>query len=187
VRHRERVLGRIDSGDTVIVGTRDISDNQVARDSGESTAAAFDSDRSYPLTGPIDVHGAEADDTLKIEISMLTRRDADGPGSFRGFGAAVIEVMTERPVDPSRDHALPDQGLHALGDTHRALRPRRRTGAGDEEEPAGAGARLARAFHGRRVRTDRCRRRWRSTISEFLWRPAAKYMRVQLSMRLSTV
>ena len=47
-------------------------------------------------------------------------------------------------VDPSRDHALPGQRLHALGDSHRALRPWRRTGAGREEERAGTGARLVR-------------------------------------------
>ena len=45
------------SGDTVVVQTRDVSDNQI---SPESTAADLDIDwdRVYPLAGPIAVEGA---------------------------------------------------------------------------------------------------------------------------------
>ena len=63
----EPVLG-IDSGDTVVVWTRDVSDNQVGPDSDTSVIAGLDSDRIYPLSGPIAVHGAEPGDTLAIEI-----------------------------------------------------------------------------------------------------------------------
>jgi acetamidase/formamidase len=58
------------SGDTVVMQTRDVSDNQI---SPESTAADLDLDwdRVYPLAGPIAVEGAEPGHTLAIEILDL--------------------------------------------------------------------------------------------------------------------
>src|SRR6201997_1662559 len=58
----------IDSGDTVVVWTRDVSDNQITPDSDTSAIATLDWDRVYPLNGPIGVAGAEPGDTLAIEI-----------------------------------------------------------------------------------------------------------------------
>ena len=70
----------IEPGDTVIVWTRDISDNQVAPDSDASVLANFDWDRAYPLTGPIAVSGAEPGDTLEGRgRSTSTRRAGAGP------------------------------------------------------------------------------------------------------------
>jgi acetamidase/formamidase len=63
----EPVLG-IDSGDTVVVWTRDVSDNQIGPDSDASVIAGLDWDRVYPLAGPIAIHGAQPGDTLAIEI-----------------------------------------------------------------------------------------------------------------------
>jgi acetamidase/formamidase len=63
----EPVLG-IDPGDTVVVWTRDVSDNQIGPDSDASVIAGLDWNRVYPLNGPIAVHGAEPGDTLAIEI-----------------------------------------------------------------------------------------------------------------------
>jgi acetamidase/formamidase len=63
----EPVLG-IDSGDTVVVWTRDVSDNQIGPDSDASVIASLDWARVYPLAGPITVGGAEPGDTLAIEI-----------------------------------------------------------------------------------------------------------------------
>jgi acetamidase/formamidase len=58
------------SGATVVMQTRDVSDNQI---SPESTAADLDLDwdRVYPLAGPIAVEGAEPGHTLAIEILDL--------------------------------------------------------------------------------------------------------------------
>ena len=50
----------IDSGDTVVVWTRDVSDNQIGPDSDASVIAGLDWDRVYPLAGPIAVSGAAA-------------------------------------------------------------------------------------------------------------------------------
>jgi acetamidase/formamidase len=58
----------IESGDTVVLWTRDVSDNQVTPGAGPSALADFDWDRAYPLTGPIAVHGAEPGDALRIEM-----------------------------------------------------------------------------------------------------------------------
>jgi acetamidase/formamidase len=58
----------IDSGDTVVVWTRDVSDNQIGPDSDASVIAGLDWDRVYPLAGPIAVRGAEPGDTLAVEI-----------------------------------------------------------------------------------------------------------------------
>jgi acetamidase/formamidase len=58
----------IESGDTVALWTRDVSDNQIGPDSEASALASFDWDRAYPLTGPIGVHGAEPGDALKVEM-----------------------------------------------------------------------------------------------------------------------
>ncbi len=58
----------IDSGDTVVVWTRDVSDNQIGPDSDVSVIAGLDWDRVYPLAGPIVVKGAKPGDTLAIEV-----------------------------------------------------------------------------------------------------------------------
>ena len=61
----------IESGDTVVVHTRDVSDDQITPDSDTSAIAALDWDRVYPLAGPIAVAGAEPGDTLAIEVLDL--------------------------------------------------------------------------------------------------------------------
>jgi acetamidase/formamidase len=58
----------VDSGDTVVVWTRDVSDNQITPDSDTSVIAGLDWDRVYPLNGPVGISGAEPGDTLAIEI-----------------------------------------------------------------------------------------------------------------------
>jgi acetamidase/formamidase len=61
----------IDSGDTVVVHTRDVSDNQIGPDSTADVIAGLDWDRVYPLAGPIAVNGAQPGDTLAIEVLDL--------------------------------------------------------------------------------------------------------------------
>jgi acetamidase/formamidase len=58
----------VDSGDTVVVWTRDVSDNQISKDSDTSVIAGLDWDRVYPLNGPIAIAGAVPGDTLAIEV-----------------------------------------------------------------------------------------------------------------------
>jgi acetamidase/formamidase len=61
----------IDPGDTVVVTTRDVSDNQITPESDASVIAGLDWDRVYPLAGPIAVNGAQPGDTLAVEILDL--------------------------------------------------------------------------------------------------------------------
>jgi acetamidase/formamidase len=61
----------VESGDTVVVHTRDVSDNQINPDSTTADIARLDWDRVYPLGGPIAVEGAEPGDTLAVEVLDL--------------------------------------------------------------------------------------------------------------------
>jgi acetamidase/formamidase len=61
----------IASGDTVVVHTRDVSDDQIGPDSTADVIAGMNWDRVYPLAGPIAVEGAAPGDTLAVEILDL--------------------------------------------------------------------------------------------------------------------
>jgi acetamidase/formamidase len=76
----------IDSGDTVIVETRDVSDNQIGPESTTEVVAGLDWDRVYPLAGPIAVRGAEPGDTLAIEILDLHTRGWGWTAILPGLG-----------------------------------------------------------------------------------------------------
>jgi acetamidase/formamidase len=64
--HPPRIV--VDSGDTVVVWTRDVSDNQIGPNSDTAVIADLDWDRVYPLCGPIGIHGAQPGDMLAIEV-----------------------------------------------------------------------------------------------------------------------
>jgi acetamidase/formamidase len=76
----------IDSGDTVIVETRDVSDNQIGPESTTEVVAGLDWERVYPLAGPIAVRGAEPGDTLAIEILDLHTRGWGWTAILPGLG-----------------------------------------------------------------------------------------------------
>src|SRR4029077_6465434 len=76
----------IESGDTVVYETREVSDNQITPDSTSSVIAALDWDRVYPLAGPVLVEGAEPGDTLVIEILAMETRGWGYTMIIPGFG-----------------------------------------------------------------------------------------------------
>jgi len=76
----------VDSGDTVVVWTRDISDNQIGPDSDASVLASFDWDRAYPLNGPVAIHDAMPGDTLKVEVLDIHTQGWGWTGVLPGFG-----------------------------------------------------------------------------------------------------
>ncbi len=76
----------VDSGDTVVLQTRDVSDNQITPDSDTDAIAGLDWDRVYPLAGPIAVAGAEPGDTLAIEILELQPRGWGWTAILPGLG-----------------------------------------------------------------------------------------------------
>jgi len=76
----------IDSGDTIVVETRDVSDNQITPDSTADDIAALNWDRVYPLAGPIAVRGAQPGDTLAVEILDLHTRGWGWTAVLPGLG-----------------------------------------------------------------------------------------------------
>lgn len=62
----------IESGDTVIFETRDVSDGQFGPHSTTADVANLNWERVYPLAGPVYVKGAEPGDTLAIEILYMS-------------------------------------------------------------------------------------------------------------------
>ncbi len=76
----------IESGDTVVYETREVSDNQITPDSTAEDIATLDWDRVYPLAGPVLVEGAEPGDTLAIEILAMETRGWGYTMIIPGFG-----------------------------------------------------------------------------------------------------
>lgn len=76
----------IESGDTVVVETRDVTDNQITPTSTADALGSLDFERLYPLAGPIRVEGAQPGDTLAVEILDLRTRGWGWTGILPGLG-----------------------------------------------------------------------------------------------------
>src|SRR3954453_15327698 len=76
----------IADGDTVVINTRDVSDNQIGPDSDSSVIDGLNWDRVYPLAGPIAVEGAKPGDTLVVEILDLRTRGWGWTAILPGLG-----------------------------------------------------------------------------------------------------
>jgi acetamidase/formamidase len=85
----------VDSGDTVVVRTRDVSDDQIGPDSTVDVIAGLDWDRVYPLAGPIAVNGAQPGDTLAIEVLDLHTQGWGWTAILPGLG-----LLSEDFPDP---------------------------------------------------------------------------------------
>jgi acetamidase/formamidase len=64
----------VNSGDTVVYETREVTDGQFTPESTTEDIATLNWDRLYPLAGPVYIEGAEPGDTLEIEILDLQTR-----------------------------------------------------------------------------------------------------------------
>lgn len=64
----------IESGDTVVFETREVSDGQISPASDATALDSFDWDRIYPLCGPVAVEGAEPGDILEVEMLDIQTR-----------------------------------------------------------------------------------------------------------------
>src|SRR5580704_12820319 len=84
----------IDSGDTVVVWTRDVSDNQIGPDSDTGVIAGLDWDRVYPLCGPIAIHGAQPGDTLEIEVLDIHTQGWGWTAILPGLGLLADDFPT---------------------------------------------------------------------------------------------
>lgn len=76
----------IDSGDTVVVHTRDVSDNQITPASASSAISTLNWERVYPLAGPIALRGARPGDTLAVEILDIHTQGWGWTAIIPGFG-----------------------------------------------------------------------------------------------------
>jgi acetamidase/formamidase len=74
------------SGDTVVVHTRDVSDDQITPESTAEVIAGLDWDRVYPLAGPIAVDGAQPGDTLAVEVLDLHTKGWGWTAILPGLG-----------------------------------------------------------------------------------------------------
>lgn len=82
------------SGDTVVVHTRDVSDNQITTESTADAIASLDWDRVYPLAGPIAVEGARPGHTLGVEILDLHPQGWGWTAFFRASGCCRMTFPT---------------------------------------------------------------------------------------------
>jgi acetamidase/formamidase len=76
----------VQSGDTVTLESRDVSDNQLGPESTSKDIESLDWDRVYPLAGPIAVDGAKPGDTLAVEILELRTKDWGWTAIIPGLG-----------------------------------------------------------------------------------------------------
>jgi acetamidase/formamidase len=76
----------VDSGDVVVVRTRDVSDNQIGPTSTAEVIPKLNWSRVYPLAGPIAVHGAQPGDTLAVEILDMHTEGWGWTAILPGFG-----------------------------------------------------------------------------------------------------
>src|SRR3954466_9290879 len=76
----------VESRDTVVVHTRDVSDNQITPESTSADIDRLDWDRVYPLAGPIAVAGAAPGDTLAVEILDIHTRGWGRTAILPGLG-----------------------------------------------------------------------------------------------------
>src|SRR4051812_35040547 len=95
----------IADGDTVVINTRDVSDNQIGPDSDSSVIDGLNWDRVYPLAGPIAVEGAKPGHTLVVEILDLRTGGWGWTAILPGLGLladdfpdAYLRIFTSRPA-----------------------------------------------------------------------------------------
>jgi len=89
----------ISEGETVLIETRDTSDNQINLGFTMEDVGKVDTDRIHPLTGPIHIAGAEPGDTLEISIEKIT---AAGMGfNIVPPGGKNFGFLSEKPYEAS--------------------------------------------------------------------------------------
>jgi acetamidase/formamidase len=105
----------IESGDTVVVRTRDVSDDQITPSSTADVITTLSWDRVYPLAGPIAVRGAQPGDTLAIEILDIHTQGWGWTAIIPGFGLLPEDFrepylkifdLTPGDVTPLREDVL---------------------------------------------------------------------------------
>src|SRR3954451_23057178 len=73
-------------GDTVVINTRDVSDNQITPESDTSVIDGLDWDRVYPLAGPVRGQGAAPGDTAGVQLLEFETRGWGWTAILPGLG-----------------------------------------------------------------------------------------------------
>ena len=85
----------VEAGDEVVIDCRDGLDGQITPLTVDADLAELDFDRGHPLTGPIEVRGAEPGDVLRVEILSVETDDFGSTAVFPGFG--LLGDLFEEP------------------------------------------------------------------------------------------
>jgi acetamidase/formamidase len=88
----------IKSGDVIEVETKEASDNQITPKSTIEDLKKLDFNLIHPLTGPIEVEGAEPGDALRIEFLEFKDMGWGWTAVIPGFGFLAQDVYTT-PID----------------------------------------------------------------------------------------
>ncbi|BCU71593.1 acetamidase/formamidase family protein [Stygiolobus caldivivus] len=88
----------ISDGDIITVETKEASDGQISPSSTDRELYNLDFDRIHPLTGPIEIRGAEPGDVLEIEFIDFKDKGWGWTAVIPGFGFLSDEQYTA-PID----------------------------------------------------------------------------------------
>ena len=88
-------VAEVESGDVIFADLQEVSGGQITRSSTAADLNRMDSDRVYPLAGPVFVKGARRGDVLAVEILDLQPADWGWTSIIPGLG-----LLTEDFPDP---------------------------------------------------------------------------------------
>lgn len=91
-------IGQINPGDEFEVETKEASDEQIKPTSTAQDLLRLDFNRIHPLTGPLEVVGAEPGDAIEVELLELSDQGWGWTGVLPGFGLMADEGYTS-PID----------------------------------------------------------------------------------------
>jgi formamidase len=86
-------LARVQPGGELTLETRDGLDGQLTPESTPADLAAARFGRSHPLTGPVEVEGAEPGDVLEVEILALESAEYGITAFLPGFGFLADDFL----------------------------------------------------------------------------------------------
>ncbi|MEM3291924.1 MAG: acetamidase/formamidase family protein [Saccharolobus sp.] len=87
-------IATISDGDVISIETKEASDSQITPNSTEKDLLKLDFSKIHPLTGPIEVKGAEPGDALEIEFLDFKNKGWGWTGVLPGFGFLADEQYT---------------------------------------------------------------------------------------------
>jgi formamidase len=164
-------VARVSPGDTITLETQDGLDGRLTRTSTHADCEAPDLDAAHPLTGPVEVAGAEPGDVLEVELVAYETPAFGVNCVIPGFGF-LADVFTDGFLVPweldgmhARSPELPGVAVpacvhagvigvapsHALMEAQRAREERIRAAGGPVADDAPEAATPPLAAHGLRT------------------------------------